>query len=181
MRRAYPRPSSSPLWALRCRVDPVLETSGVTSPASAKQRILRAAIPIIASARGGARRRVRKPEVSSVHKDVLSRCGGVEMQRCVCVVTAAALFIASSSAAQLRARDASRERRIEEALTAMAPTAVPDFRRATQAMDSGKPAEAEALFREVLAAAPTFTPAMRRLGGVLVEVDREGDGLALLK
>ena len=104
------------------------------------------------------------------------------MQRCiVLVVAAAALFTASSLAAQPRPRNASRERKIEEALASVAPGAVPTFRRATEARDSGRNAEAEPLFREVFAAAPTFTPAMRRLGGVLVELGREGEGLPLLK
>ena len=103
------------------------------------------------------------------------------MQRCIVLVVAAALFIPSSSAAQPRSRGASQERHIEEALASVAPAAVPAFRRATQAMDSGRNAEAEPLFRGVLAAAPTFTPAMRRLGGVLVELGREGEGLPLLK
>jgi Zn-dependent protease with chaperone function/tetratricopeptide (TPR) repeat protein len=103
------------------------------------------------------------------------------MQRClVLVVAAAALFTASPLAAQPRPRNASRERRIEEGLASVAPAAVPAFRRATQAMDSGRNAEAEPLFREVFAAAPAFTPAIRRLGAVLVELGREGEGLPLL-
>ena len=103
------------------------------------------------------------------------------MQRwIVLVVAAAALFTASPLAEQPRPRNASRERSIEEALASVAPAAVPTFRRATQAMDSGSNAEAERLFREVLAAAPAFTPSIRRLGGVLVELGREGEGLPLL-
>ena len=104
------------------------------------------------------------------------------MQLClVLVVAVAALFSASPLAAQSRPRNASRERKIEEALASVAPAAVPAFRRATQAMDSGRNAEAEPLFREVFVAVPAFTPAMRRLGGVLVELGREDEGLTLLK
>ena len=104
------------------------------------------------------------------------------MQRSiVVVVTTAALLSASSLAAQQQPRNALRERRIEEGLASVAPAAVPTFRRATEAMDAGRHADAEPLFREVLAAAPTFTPALRRLGGVLVERGLEGAGLDLLK
>ena len=84
------------------------------------------------------------------------------MQRSILLVLAAALFAASSSpAAQPPSRNATRERKIEESLAAVSPAAAPAFRRATQAMDSGKYAEAEPLYREVLASAPEFTPAMR--------------------
>jgi len=104
------------------------------------------------------------------------------MQRFILlVVAAAALFTATPLSGQSRLRNASRERRIEEALAAVAPAAVSAFRRATEALDSGRNAEAEPLFREVTAAAPEFTPAMRRLGAVLIELGRDGEGLPLLK
>lgn len=104
------------------------------------------------------------------------------MRRCiVLVVAAAALFASRPLAAQPRSRDAFQERKLEDALASVAPEAVPAFRRATQAMDSGRMAEAEPLFREVSAAAPAFTPAMRRLGSVLVQLGRESEGLPLLR
>lgn len=96
------------------------------------------------------------------------------------VVTIACLFTVPQSGAQQRSRNTPKERRTEEALMPLSPTALPAFRRATVAMDSGKLAEAEPLFREVLTAAPAFTPAMRRLGSVLVELGRDAEGLSLL-
>lgn len=103
------------------------------------------------------------------------------MKRSLYLLVAATLFIASSPlSAQPVSRNTARERRIEEALASVSVAAVPTFRRATQAMDAGKFAEAEPLFREVLVSAPRFTPAMRRLGGVIMELGRDADGIALL-
>jgi tetratricopeptide (TPR) repeat protein len=99
----------------------------------------------------------------------------------VLVVATAALLTAAPLAAQPQSRNASRERRIEEALASVSPASLPAFRRATEAMDAGKPAEAEPLYKEVLAAAPAFTPAMRRLGYVLIAVGRDDEGLVLLQ
>lgn len=97
------------------------------------------------------------------------------------LLVAAIVSAASASfAAQPAARNPSRERKIEEALAAASSALVPTFRRATEALDSGKYAEAEPLYKEVLASAPNFTPAMRRLGGVLVQLGRRADGLALM-
>lgn len=103
------------------------------------------------------------------------------MQRLLVVVVAATALFTASSAAQQQPRNVARERKIEEALASVAPGVVPAFRRATEAMDSGRHAEAEPLFREVLAAAPTFTPAIRRLGGLLIERGVEREGLDRLK
>jgi len=102
------------------------------------------------------------------------------MRQFILCILAVVASTASAVAAQPNERNASRERRIEESLGAISTSAVPTFRRATEAMDSGKYAEAEPQFREVLASAPTFTPAIRRLGGVLVSLGRDVDGLALL-
>jgi Zn-dependent protease with chaperone function/tetratricopeptide (TPR) repeat protein len=102
------------------------------------------------------------------------------MQRPILLIVAATLLSGASVQAQPRSRNTQRERRIEEALASVSAGTVLTFRRATQSMDDGKHAEAESLFREVLASAPQFTPAMRRLGGVLIELGRDRDGLALL-
>jgi tetratricopeptide (TPR) repeat protein/Zn-dependent protease with chaperone function len=90
------------------------------------------------------------------------------------------LTSASSLASPHPPRDSPRERKIEQALELISPGAVATFRRATQAMDSDKNAEAEPLYREVLASAPQFTPAMRRLGYVLNALGRQADALAFL-
>lgn len=101
--------------------------------------------------------------------------------RSIFLIVGATLLTASSLAAQSPARNATRERRIEDALASLSVDAVPAFRRGTETLDQGKYSEAEPLFREVLAAAPEFTPAMRRLGGVLIELGRDDQGLALLR
>jgi len=103
------------------------------------------------------------------------------MRRSLSLIVAAAVVLATSSlAAQVATRSAAREREVEAALAAVSPGAVPTFRRATQALDSGKYADAEPLFREVLTSAPKFTPAIRRLGDVLISLGRDVEGLGLL-
>ena len=66
------------------------------------------------------------------------------MRQFILCILAVVASTASAVAAQPNERNASRERRIEESLGAISTSAVPTFRRATEAMDSGKYAEAEA-------------------------------------
>ena len=103
------------------------------------------------------------------------------MRRSFLLLVAVTLLTATRSLASPHPpRDSPRERKIEQALELISPGAVPTFRRATQAMDSDKNAEAEPLYREVLASAPQFTPAMRRLGYALNALGRHADALAFL-
>jgi hypothetical protein len=88
------------------------------------------------------------------------------MQRSILLFVAASLFTAPSLAAQPPSRNASRERRIEEALALVSVGAVPALRRATQRMDAGNYAEAEPLFREVLASAGGWIES--RFGGRVI-------------
>ena len=106
---------------------------------------------------------------------------GAGMKRCLYLLTAAILVIASSSlSAQRISRETPKERSIEETLASISVSSVPTFRRATEAMDSGRFTDAEPLYRQVLTSAPEFTPAMRRLGDVLMSLNRDTEGLALL-
>ena len=64
---------------------------------------------------------------------------------------------------EMPARDPQAEQEILDRLAAIAPDAVPIFQRATQAMDVGDSAAAKAGYEEVLALAPGFPDALRRL------------------
>src|SRR4051794_37017857 len=96
-------------------------------------------------------------------------------------VASAVVFVFAASAAAQHPRDAEREKKVEQALTAVAPKAVGTFRDATRAMDAGDGAGAVRLFREARIQAPEFTPILRRLGGLLVEQGREDEGRQLLE
>jgi Zn-dependent protease with chaperone function len=64
-------------------------------------------------------------------------------------------------------RDPEAEAAIAKQLAEIAPDAVASFQKATAAMDAGDRASAEAAFREALALAPDFPPALRRLSYVI--------------
>jgi tetratricopeptide (TPR) repeat protein len=75
------------------------------------------------------------------------------------------LLVASAATAQQPSRrNAQVEHRIEQQLEAIAPDVVRAFQQATVAMDKADNAEAARLYRQVLAKAPGFSPALRRLG-----------------
>jgi lipopolysaccharide biosynthesis regulator YciM len=65
---------------------------------------------------------------------------------------------------QQTARNLKKEQLILEKLAAVAPGAVETFQRGTEAMDKGDYPQAVQLYREVTKQAPTFSPALRRLG-----------------
>jgi Zn-dependent protease with chaperone function len=88
--------------------------------------------------------------------------------------------VASPLGAQSSQRDATREKRIEDQLSSVAPLALPNFKAATRALDAGNLIEAGQLYRQVLVQAPDFSPAMRRLGGLLVRQGSREEGLNLL-
>jgi peptidase M48-like protein len=98
----------------------------------------------------------------------------------ICAVTVVFALVAPTAAAQAPARDAAAEKRIETDLAAIAPRAVPSFQAATRALDKGDAAEAIRLYRLVLVEVPSFTPAMRRLGSLLVESGQREQGFSLL-
>src|SRR5262249_45833393 len=69
---------------------------------------------------------------------------------------------------------------IVQQLATIAPGSVDDFRNATAALDRDDWPKAVEGFRKVVAQAPRFSPAVRRLGGSLVEVGQRTEGLQLL-
>jgi tetratricopeptide (TPR) repeat protein len=97
---------------------------------------------------------------------------------CVAGVTAGMIALSNVSAvAQTFTRNAERERRFELQLEAIAPNAVPQFKAATAAMDRHDVIEAARLFRQVVQQVPTFSPALRRLGGSLIDIGQREEGL----
>jgi Zn-dependent protease with chaperone function len=94
--------------------------------------------------------------------------------------TAICMAVGVAAVAQ-QPRHAERERRIEQELESIAPAAVPLFQKATRAMDEGDSAAATQLYRQALAAAPNFPPALRRLGALLVRAGQEQEGRQLLE
>jgi len=67
-------------------------------------------------------------------------------------------------------RDQVKERKIEEQLKAIDSSLVPVFVKATNAMDKNDLTLADSLFMKVVKKAPRFDPALRRLGGVRMQV-----------
>src|SRR5262249_55617027 len=100
----------------------------------------------------------------------------------VCLAIVLVIFAAAEVRAQDDpfARNMQKEQRILDSLRQVAPQQVETFRAATQAIDGGKPDEAVKLYTEVLKAAPNFDPAMRRLGGALIDTGHGREGFALL-
>jgi len=92
---------------------------------------------------------------------------------------AALLLLTAGANGQQRARDQKKEQGYDDKLAALAPAAVDTFKRATVALDKRDYPQAAQLYREVLQQAPTFTPAMRRLGAALAESGQIDEGLAL--
>jgi len=79
------------------------------------------------------------------------------------------------------ARDPAKEASIEKQLEKLDPSQIPAFHEGTIAMDKGNSAEAERLFAQVYLAVPTFDPAPRRLGNLLVQDGKREEGLALCR
>jgi hypothetical protein len=88
------------------------------------------------------------------------------------------MLVASAAVAQPSQRNAQVERRIEQRLEAVAPDAVRTFQQATVAFDKQDNVEAARLYQEVLAKAPGFSPALRRLGYSLARAGSLEQGLA---
>jgi Zn-dependent protease with chaperone function len=77
-----------------------------------------------------------------------------------------------------RTRDPEFEQRITDELRAIAPDAAPLFAEATRLTDAGDPAGAERLLHQVLALAPRFDHAVRRLCGAELDQGKTRQGLA---
>ena len=86
------------------------------------------------------------------------------MRILICVATIVFSAAASSFADQTTAPDSVHEKGIERQLALIAPHAVPAFQEATRALASGDAVKAARLYDQVLAEAPSFSPAMRRCG-----------------
>lgn len=82
---------------------------------------------------------------------------------------------------QQATRDPKKEQAICDRLAAVAPEAVEIFQRATVAMDSGDYSRSAELYRQVLAQAPLFSPALRRLGSSVGETGQTDEAIKLLK
>src|SRR5262245_27780990 len=82
----------------------------------------------------------------------------------------ASLLVTSAAGAQPSQRNAQVERGIEQQLETVAPDAVRSFQQATVALDKQDNVEAARLYKEVLARAPGFSAALRRLGFSLAAV-----------
>lgn len=78
-------------------------------------------------------------------------------------------------------RDMAKEQKIWQQLQAVSPRSLDTFKRATEALDSDRHEEAARLYGEVRAAAPGFTPALRREGLALAESGKRQEGLQLLE
>ena len=102
------------------------------------------------------------------------------MRHHILLVALVCVGVGSELGAQTSARDAQAERVFENQLAAIAPHELPDFEAGTRAYDAGDLSQAEWRYRLVIAAAPEFTPAMRRLGSILIRRDQRQEGLALL-
>lgn len=78
-------------------------------------------------------------------------------------------------------RDMAKEGKIEQALERMDPSQLHPFREARIAMDKGDGTTATRLLTGVVAKVPTFDPAVRRLGNLLVEAGQREEGLVLCR
>lgn len=91
----------------------------------------------------------------------------------LCFVFAIAAF------AQIQQRDLQKEAEIQQQLQKIAPKTVDKFKTATENMDEGNYQESVELYNEVLAEAPNFDPAMRRLGFALMMTGKRFEGLEM--
>ncbi|HTT19550.1 MAG TPA: M48 family metalloprotease [Candidatus Sulfotelmatobacter sp.] len=97
--------------------------------------------------------------------------------RSFAVLTAIVLFSVCGLGQQPFVRNLKVEQAILDKLVVIAPHAVEPFQRATAAMDAQRYGEAIPLFQQVLQQAPSFTPAMRRLGASLAGSGKVDEGL----
>ena len=79
-----------------------------------------------------------------------------------------------------RGRDTPEEHEIELQLGKISPESVENFKKATAALDRQDHAKASDLYAQVLAKAPDFDPALRRMGSALIELGQREKGLGLI-
>lgn len=91
------------------------------------------------------------------------------------------LLVAPLALAQGRERDAEKENAILQQLQSVAPSAVNDFKAATEALDREDFKESVRLYELVLKKAPDFDVVYRRLGFSLVGVGRYQEGIAMME
>src|SRR5215468_1122861 len=92
-------------------------------------------------------------------------------------IVLAFLLVTSAAGAQPSQRNAQVEGGIEQRLETVASDAVRSFQQATVALDKQDNVEAARLYKEVLARAPGFSPALRRLGFALAARGNLEEGL----
>jgi tetratricopeptide (TPR) repeat protein len=88
------------------------------------------------------------------------------------------LFLASVAIAE---RDLIKETELENQLAKIDPALVPLFQEARIALDANDNAKAIPLLQRVSTAAPDFDPALRRLGGALMQTGHAEEGFALIQ
>src|SRR5262245_11456635 len=98
-----------------------------------------------------------------------------------CFIFLVLICLPVTCAAQSDGRNMEKEKLIWQSLKAIAPGSVDTFKTATEALDRDDYNESARLYEQVLKKAPDFEPAMRRLGGSLVELGRTTEGMALLE
>ncbi|HEX9928604.1 MAG TPA: M48 family metalloprotease [Pyrinomonadaceae bacterium] len=81
--------------------------------------------------------------------------------------------------AQQQERDLNKEEKLRQQLQKIAPKAVNGFKAATNALDEKNYEESARLYNEVLAQAPNFEPALRRLGFALIGIGKRDEGLKM--
>src|SRR5262249_20748176 len=104
-------------------------------------------------------------------RHLLALCSGLLL----CLLTTPALAQSSGPGSTQPGRNPAEEQAIYSRLAAINPAAVPLFQKATQALDSGDFTGAKADYQQVLALAPNFPDALRRLSYVLGEL-KDYDG-----
>lgn len=94
---------------------------------------------------------------------------------------ATVIVLSTLADTQQTARNQKKEQLIVEELAKIAPKAVETFKRGTDAMDKRDYQQAVQLYREVTLQAPTFTPALRRLGFSLAASGKSDEALVLVE
>src|SRR5262245_25004809 len=103
------------------------------------------------------------------------------MRSTACLLLTFLALLSLNAHAQTSSRDMKKEAVIWEQLRVTAPELLDTFKEGTVKMDAGDHKAAAALYEKVVAAAPDFDPALRRLGLMLAESGDVKAGLAKLE